>query len=343
VKIVYSTGNRIGGDIQLKRFLNYNEHDIKIAAYLRSSGSLTHVDWTLDALVHKHGKGVKTALNELFGHTGIPHIGLEEAASLMEDICDYDPDLIICDGEPIVANIAKSLDIKLWYCSPLHMLDGIQWERGQLRYFSLLDKTRKALSRLPKADKVFIYSPFGDIAFRPMLKAGYEWIRPYYHNVGGSRCSEGIAVIRDPERISILSKILNCVPPFTFTLFSPFSYNLSHLESKNISDVEKYKIALSNCKWLFTTGETSFISDAIYNGVNRICIAPNLNDPESLLNAILCRYYNLGDNTGQVEYMKQHAVGEVEKSYNNTYKSSSLSVQRRYYLHEKVNYERSSI
>jgi hypothetical protein len=343
MKILYSTGNRIGGDIQLKRFLRYNEHEVKIAAYMRSSGSLTHVDWTLDALGHKYCKGSKTALSELFGHAGIPHIGLTQAVTLMEEIYAYEPDLIICDGEPIVANIAKTLNIKLWYCSPLHLLDGIRWERGQLRYFSLLDKTRKALTRLPKADKTFIYSPFGDVSFRPMLKEGYEWVRPYYHDVGGSRCSEGIAVIRDPKRISILSKILNCVPPFNFTLFSPFSYNLSHLESKNISTVEKYKIALSNCKWLFTTGETSFISDAIYNGVDRICIAPNLDDPESLLNAILCRYYNIGDDVGQVEYMEQHAVGEVEKSYNKMYKSNSLSVQDRSYLHEKVNNEESSI
>jgi hypothetical protein len=343
MKILYSVGNRIGGDIQLKRFLSHNEHEIRIAAYLRSSGSLTHVDWTLDAICHKYCRGSREALKELLGHAGAPHAGLEEITKLMEEIYAYGPDLIICDGEPIIANIAQSFNIKLWYCSPLHLLDGVQWDYGQLRYFSLLDKTRKALSRLPKAEKTFIYSPFGDIFFRPILKNGYEWIRPYYHDVGGSRCLEGIAVIRDPERISILSKILNCIPPFNFTLFSPFSYNLSHLESKNISDVERYKVALSNCKWLFSTGETSFISDAIYNSVERICVAPSLNDPESLLNALLCRYYNIGDDVGQVEYMKQHAVNEVEKSYRKICKPDCLSIQDRFYLHEKINYEESSI
>lgn len=340
MKVLYSTGNRIGGDIQLKRFLNNNSHDIKVAAYLRSSGSLTHVDWTLDALGHKYCRSSKGAIKELFGHGGVPNIGLGPAAALMEDIYNYDPDLIICDFEPIVAHIAKTLNIKLWYCSPLHMLDGIQWENGQLRYFSLLDKTRKALSRLPEADRTIVYSPFGDVAFRPTLKKGYEWIQPYYRDVGKARGFDGMAVVRDADRISTLSKILNCVPPFNFTLFSPFTYNLSHLESRK--DPEKYKVALSNAKWLFTTGETSFVADAIYNEVSRICIAPNLNDSESLLNAILCKYYGIGDDIAQVEYMEKYSIEAVEKSFKKSQENNYLSKQKRKMLHELVDKYASS-
>jgi len=192
------------------------------------------------------------------------------------------------------------------------------------------------LHRLPKAERTFVYSPFGDIKFRPNLKAGYEWMRPYYHDVGGSRNFESIAVVRDSERISILSKILNCIPPFNFTLFSPFSYNLSHLENRNILDVEKYKVALMNCRWLFSTGETSFIADAIYNGIERICITPRLDDPEAMLNANLCRLYDIGDDVGQVEYLEQHAVGAVEKSHSHISSGNYLSIQKRNYLHEEI-------
>jgi hypothetical protein len=274
-------------------------------------------------------------VGELFGHSRVPAVNLDMVVKLMEDIRDYEPDLIICDGEPIVSHIAKSLGIRLWYCSALHLLDGIEWSCGQMRYFSLLDKTRRVLGRLPEAERTFVYSPFGDVGFRPTLKKGYEWIRPYYYDVGGTSNLEGIAVIRDDDRISILSKILNCIPPFNFTLFSPFAYNLSHLESGNIFDVEKYKVALSNCRWLFSTGETSFISDAIYNGVERLCIAPRLDDPEAMLNAILCKLYNIGDDVGQVEYMEQYSVDAVEASYNNK-SVDYLNMQDRKYLHEVI-------
>lgn len=345
MKIIYAAGNRIGSDIQLKRFLKHNKHEIKIAAYLRSSGSLTNVDWLLDAARHNKEKRSRKNLANIFGYKSPPWINPKVATTLLDDVCLYNPDLIIADFEPIFSNIAKTLGIKLWYCSPVHLLDGIKWEGEQLKYFSLLDKTRRGLSRLPKAEKTFIYSPFGDKVFKLKLKREYEWVKPYYYDIGHSKGFEGIVVIRDPERISILSKIFNCVSPFNFTLFSPFSYNLSHLESQNISNVESYKVALSNCIWMFTTGETSFLADVIYNGVNRICISPNLSDPEALLNASLCSYYNIGNDLGQVELMGRYATEEIEKSYNNFNKFNKLDGID-LYLHEKIeeiDFEKSSI
>lgn len=336
MKILYSAGNRVGADIQLRRFLDKNKHDVRIAAYLKSSYSLSHIDWVLDSLTNKYKKGTKKDLVDLLGHSGTPHVGIKEIEILLDEISDWEPDLVICDGEPIVSNIAYSLGLRLWYCSPLHLFDGIKWERGQLRYASLLAKTRQMLNRLPKAEKTFIYSPFGDIAFRPTIKPGYEWIQPYHHKVIRNSEEIGIAVIRDPNRISILSKILNCIPPFNFTLFSPFAYNLSHVESKNINDIEKYKISLSKCKWVFTTGETGFIADVIYNGIDRLCITPDLNDPEALLNAILCRNYGIGDDIGQAEYLGKYSVAEIERSFLMDGVGNYTSNQNRNYLHEKI-------
>ena len=71
---------------------------------------------------------------------------------------------------------------------------------------------------------------------------------------------------------------------------------------------------ISRAGWIFTTGETSFVADALYNGA-KVCIAPNLNDPETLLNAILIRHYNLGDDLAQVELMESYAIETIEKSY----------------------------
>jgi hypothetical protein len=314
-----------------------------VAAYLKSSESVDHIDWTLDALTNKYSRNARRDLVELFGHTNVPSVGIDEVETLIREIDDFEPDLVICDFEPIVANIAKSMGLRLWYCSPIHLLDGVEWEPGQLRYASLLAKTRQTLLKLPEAEKTFVYSPFGDVFFRPNLRQGYEWVRPYHCSVEKNVEESGIAVVRDLNRISVLSKILNCIPPFDLTLFSPFSYNLSHLETQNICNVERYRLALSNCKWLFTTGETSFISDGIYNKINRLCIAPDLADPEALLNSILCRQYDIGDDIGQVEYLESYAVEAVENSYNNDKIVDYLSAQTRETLHERIMNEVCSI
>ena len=67
---------------------------------------------------------------------------------------------------------------------------------------------------------------------------------------------------------------------------------------------------------MFTTGETSFISDAIYNRVEKLCISPNLEDPEALLNGIMCQANHIGEDIAQVEYMERYAVETIKKTMN---------------------------
>ena len=336
MKIVYAAGNRLGAGTQLYRFLEGAESNltIKVAAYIKSSLLIDHIDWTLDALHNKFSEKKKDVLSEIFDHQNVPNVGISEVELLINEIEEFNPDLIISDGEPITAHIAKSLNIRLWYCSPLHLLDGIIWEHGQMRYSFSLGKTKKVLSRLPEADKKFIYSPFGDIAMRPMLKPGYEWIRPYHYKMNDSIFKEGIAVIQDPKRISILSKLLNCTS-FDITLVSQFHYQLSHLYSRNILDLKSYRKLLSDCSWFLTTGETDYLSDAIYNNIS-ICISPRMDDPEALLNATLCSYYRIGTNVGQVELMDKLALDEIENSFNKKSKKNMLDIQPKQHLHEAI-------
>ncbi|HVI41038.1 MAG TPA: hypothetical protein VM577_10280 [Anaerovoracaceae bacterium] len=317
MKIVYGAGNRIGGNQQLFRFLSHcSDHQIKIAAHIKSSESLSHIDWTLDALYHNLTPKQPQELIQLFGHSGLPKINLKEAEILIQEIDEFGPDLIISDGEPIVAHIAQALNIRLWYCSPLHLLDGIDWQRGDLRYLSLLENTKKFLSKLPPAEKKLIYSPFGDLINAPKLRPGYEWIQPYTYLIDKKpESGKNIAVVQDKTRLSKLSKIFNCLS-FDLTLFTCFSDRFSHLQIAPADDIELYKEALSKCNWYLSTGETSYIADAIYNSVKRVCIIPNLIDPESLLNAVMCKLYQLGDDLAQVELMDKYSVEEIEKSQN---------------------------
>lgn len=315
MKIVYSAGNRVGADHLISRLLAKQSNEIKIAAHLKSSNSLSHIDWTLDAIYNKYTGCDRAKLVDLFGHTNLPMMGFDQAVQLIQDINDFQPDLIICDYEPIMANIAKTLGVKLWYCSPVHLLDGIKWGQGQIRYSGLLDNTRKTLSKLPKPDRIFVNSPFGTIQDGPELKPGYEWVIPETRKLSLDKYGTGMCVTNDSDRVSELSKILNCIPPFDLVLFSNHKYDLSHLESYLISEKNNYWRAVGGADWMFCTGETSFIADAAFNGVSRLCVAPDLSDPEALLNAILVQLYGLGDDVTQVEYLERYSVEAIEESY----------------------------
>ena len=334
MKILYSAGNRSGADIQLFRFLKYYSGDIKIAAYVKSSQSLTHVDWTLDAL--DNDLVVKTYSYLTFGHKQAPPVSTEELKILIQDVKEYAPDLIICDMEPIMSHIAKTLNIRLWYCSPIHLQDGVLWEKGQKRYAASMENIRIYLSRMPEAERILVYSPFCDVVNRPKLREKYEWVSPYYFQVPHAGQEENVAIINDDSRISELSRLLNCLYSFQLRLFSRFSHNLSNIDSASISDEESCKEILKEGGWLFTTGETSFVADAFYNGI-KICISPNLKDPETLLNAMMLRIYKIGDDVAQIERMKSFAVEEMVKSISNkNNRQDYININGHKKLHELI-------
>ena len=339
MRILYSAGERVGADLLLSRFINVCNHEVKIAAYDVSSQSLDHIDWTLDAVYNKFTGANRVKTSKLLGKKDLPMMGYDQAVQLIRDIDAYSPDLVICDYEPIVANIANVLGLELWYCSPVHLLDGLVWKNGQLRYTGLLEVVRKNLSKLPPASRTFVCSPFALVSGLE-LKNGYEWLLPHGAFYGHSKAGTGVCLTNDSDRLSELSKILNCIPPFDLTLYSTHRYNLSHLESYMLDD-PGYGRAIGSAEWLFCTGESSFICDGILNEVSRFCVAPDLNDPEALLNAILVRECGLGDDVSQVEMLEYFSVEEIQKSYDKRfrreYQVRDISVS---FLEEEIdNYE----
>jgi hypothetical protein len=118
-------------------------------------------------------------VNDLFGHSGVPQIDYELASLILDHLVENTPDLIISDYEPITAHIAQTMEIPLWYCSPLLMLVGMDWESGQGRMIRQFDGVLENIKKMPKAQRQFIYSPFCDLAGRPLLKEGFEWVKPY--------------------------------------------------------------------------------------------------------------------------------------------------------------------
>lgn len=337
MKIFYSAGNHLDNNQQLLRFVNNTNHKVMVAAHLKSSESFTHIHWTLDALYNRLEIKNKQDIFDLLGHAGGPKVSIKQTEILLRELDDFGPDLIISNGEPVSAHLAKALAVKLWYCSPLHLLDGIEWERGDLRYLSLLANTKKFLAALPIAERTLVYSPFGDLLNCPALKPGYEWVQPYWvQAIEHKNQTQNFAIIPNKNRFSKLTKALNCVN-FDVTLLSGFAENFTHLQVKSIDDIAVYKEALANCNWLFNTGDTSYLADAIYNTIPKMCVAPSLNEPETLLNAILCKLYGIGDDVAQVELMDKYAVPEIEKSQAKQTEHSYIGQLSTMKLNEKVN------
>lgn len=339
MRILYSASNRIGSNVQLQRFLtNLSEkHTVRISAYMKSSSSLKHIDWTLDSLHYKQiPKKRSREIQDIFGHKGVPLVNKENLNIFLSEVDVFDPDIIISDGESLSAHIAKALGIRLWYCSPLHMIDGIDWDKGQLRYQSLLENTRKFLYKLPEAEKILVYSPFGDASFRPILKTGYEWVVPYHIETDNVKeiKNKSLFVINDFERFPQLTKIINALDGQK-SLISPFHESFTNIDHYLINDDLKYRSLVKGCERFFSTGETSYIADAFYQE-KPICTMPSLKDPESLVNSILIKELDIGLDLAQLELMNMFAVDELEESKNFILNKKYLSKQKNKQLHEKI-------
>lgn len=288
MKIIYAASNRIGANIQLSRFLENNNHEIKIAAYGKSSYDISHIDWNLNA-VFVDGIIYRDSLT----HKKYNQKSIE---NIFKDVIEYSPDLIISDNEYIFGFISNEINIPLWYCSPLNLIDGIVWDFERLiySYYFFQYKTNK----LPKADKYLIYSPFCDIKNPPIIKDKYNWVRPYYNEIDSN------IIINEIQRKEIFNNILKYVK----------------LNNDNI----------------FTDGNTDNISDSIYSNkkilispniknveslvnsilVSKYNIGSNLGQVEllSMLNSIEC----------------------IEKANGKTYNEIELNGQNHLQLHEWV-------
>jgi hypothetical protein len=97
---------------------------------------------------------------------------------VFDELVEWMPDLVISDCEPVTAYIAKTMGVDLWYCSPMLQLTGLQWKSGQGKMLKQISTARSHITKLPKASKYLVYSPFHEFN-GPKLKDGFEWVTPY--------------------------------------------------------------------------------------------------------------------------------------------------------------------
>jgi hypothetical protein len=301
MRILYGAGSYSGSNIRLGRFLKRcpRRHEVRVAAYVRNHQYLPYIDWALDA-VRTTRPNPKARVTDLFGDYdgNFPRVNLDRFSEMLAELTEWDPQLVISDAEPITAHVANAFCAELWTCSPLHMLDGVEWEMGHLNRSAVIDKARRQLATLPPATKRLVYSPFADLALRPILKDGFEWVSPYI----SPAFEEGWVASQRTEQ-----------PGFKFLsrAFAP------------------------KRKWALTTGETCFVVDAFYRQ-QVIAVSPHSGDAESVLNAALCEYFGIGRNLGEIGKDISRANDQLILFKSSEFGSDFLSKQNWGKLHEKI-------
>jgi hypothetical protein len=303
VKILYGIGKRVGAGIQASRILNnISNHEVRFIGSNISFPYLKFVHWNVDSL---------TRMNKL---ENIP-----KYERLIDDIAIWNPDLIISDAEEISAKISKILNIPLWYCSPLHLEDGLEWAKGSKIISDILIQDRAFLLNLPIANKIFIYSPFCSFNITP--KCGYEWVKPYY-NICSETKDYNLAVIPDKNRFIVLRKVFNKVKQEVLYCSPDYSHS--------------YSDKISECGGvMFLTGETSYIADCIYNN-KYMYMMPDNKDFETILNSIMVKNYKLGENLNQVELLEDIAPKKISKILQDKKTIFNIYSDSTKYLHEII-------
>src|SRR5215472_2925063 len=106
MKILYAASNNQNAKIQLSRFLDAigTNHQIKIAAYKKSTPSGVNVDWTLDALLNIYRPNLLSLHND-------------NLDIYYEQVRSYNPDVVVSDMEYFTSYVANDLNITLIQCS----------------------------------------------------------------------------------------------------------------------------------------------------------------------------------------------------------------------------------
>lgn len=281
MRILYAAGNYSGANIQASRFIaNAQGHEIAIAAYLDNSDTLPRINWLLDALSQNKNKSETLQLLEL---DNAPAMNPDLLVFMLEDISNWKPDLAIVNAEPFVASIAASMDITTYYCSPFQLMNAMADKLSPSPYKTILSKFRSKLRLMPAASKNLVYSPFGDLERPPKLKAGYEWIRPYYEY---PKPLAGISEARKKH--------------------NSFSYASKHIGPDTA----------------IIGGQTNFLADCLYNDIEQIALSPDTKDPEAVMNAMLCNELDAATDLGMIDSSLQYAKNAITKITRNNNKIS---------------------
>lgn len=303
MKILYAASENENAKIQLSRFLRAIEgkpYIIKIAAFKKSSPNV-NIDWTLDCLKNIFKPEFVSLDNDNF-------------TTYFNQVKYYNPDLIISDMEYYTSHVASVLGITLWQCSSsiinFALSNEEKYDLGIFKTYAYLfnrnpSQTQRHINILDNSDRIFVYSHFGDSGLPPKIKDRFEWVRPY-HRVGkvSIPCQHNIVAATLGSDKKILHLLKKHPDSICFTEFLDETY--SDLILKKIGSEEEYFCNLKNCNLFVCRGQTSFLSDAFYNGKHSVVLV-NIEDTESLLNSTISEKFDLStliyDPSNSIEHL----------------------------------------
>jgi uncharacterized protein (TIGR00661 family) len=282
MKILYAASNNLNARIQLSRFMKAMEgsnHQIKVAAYIRSSPKDINIDWTLDACCNIY-------------RPDLISLHSDNLSIYADQIKSFNPDLVISDLEYFTSYIVNDLNITLWQCSSSMINYALsrneKYNLGLFKYYahSLNRDTlnsQRTINIIDNSNYNFVYSHYGDMESPPELQTGFEWIRPY-HQVAKSYvpCQHNItAVLTIPDKplINVLKKHSDSV-----VFVEGVHERYRDVQIKDIRITDEYYCNLKNSPLFVCQGQTSFLADAFYNGKYSL-IFPDYEDAESITNS----------------------------------------------------------
>jgi uncharacterized protein (TIGR00661 family) len=322
MKILYAASNNQNAKIQLSRFLGAigDKHQIKIAAYKKSSPKGINVDWTLDALLNIYRPDLLSLHND---NLSIYH----------EQVQNYDPDVVISDLEYFTSYVANDLNITLVQCSS--SMINFALERKQkynLKLFKFhahsLNKdtinTQRTVNIIENSNCNFVYSHYGDMNTPPALTEGFGWVRPY-HQVAKDYvpCQHYVTagLFESNKRVlDVLKKY-----PDSVVFIDDCLEQHRNLLVKDIRIEDEYYCNLKNSAIFVCQGQASFLADAFYNGKFSL-IYPNYEDAESITHSHLSNELGSGRIMTYSDDISPFADQKVSPKYLESIK----------YLHERI-------
>lgn len=337
MKILFAISDRPSAWLQASIVLNELRpfHQVRFAGYKSLYPHIKNIDYNLSAL-----KISSENIGKKYNITLTP-CDYQVFKSYLKVISDYSPDLIISDHEEYTLAAANILKIKSWNVSPLNLI--YHWFPVAMRYhydFLLYYYKRQTLRYNRDffwGDMNLTYSPLCHMKI-PMdwRFKKITWVRPVMPNI--SYVDGPVSVLNTLDRPK-LESYFDQVPDI-YNQINPDPYN----------------ITISN-KINFTTGESGYLygmlldKNHIKDPDYRVHIVPNLNDIETVMNAVVIKNNQIGTDFGQIESMQEHSIKRIDFALNNTeklplnFKLTHAPHYREYIkfsLLERVNYHESN-
>lgn len=308
MKILYAANNNYNSKIQLSRFLkaiNGRGHQIKIAAYIKSSPKSVNIDWTLNCLLNIYKPDVISLKNDNLN-------------IYFEQVKAFAPDLIISDLEYFTSYIANVLNIKLWQCSSSLINHALtkreKYNLGLFKHYAyLLNRdpvdTQRTVNLIDNSDCNLVYSHYGDTLHPPAISESFEWIRPY-HQASNLYipCEHNIVAALHNSNKKILNVLKKQEDSVVFMESCTEKY--PNLLVKDIENEEEYYCNLRNSNLFVCQGQGSFLADAFYNKKFSL-IYPDYEDAESVINSQLSQKFELGKIMAYEDNIKETETLDV--------------------------------